>query len=65
MVKLVGFYTNVVPVFVALLAIEVLGEFFGFYHLIAIVVGFVGTSVFEYQGNTLKLPKQQSLLCVQ
>lgn len=55
-----GLYTNLVPVFAALLAVAVLGEFFGFYHLIAIVMVFAGISVFEYQKNTLKLPTRHS-----
>ena len=46
------------PIFAALLAAAVLGEFFGFYHLIAIVMVFAGISVFEYQKNTSKLPAQ-------
>lgn len=44
-----GLYTNLVPVFAALLAIAVLGEFFSLYHFIAIVMVFAGIAVFEYQ----------------
>lgn len=53
-----GLYTNLVPVFAALLSVVVLGEFFGFYHLIAIVIVFVGIFVFEYQKNILELPSR-------
>ena len=51
-----GLYTYLVPVFAALLAVAVLGEFFGFYHLIAIMIVFAGIFVFEYQKNSLELP---------
>ncbi len=54
-----GLYTNLVPVFAALLAVVVLGEFFSRYHLIAIVMVFAGIAVFEYQKNTSKLPPRQ------
>ena len=48
-----GLYTNLVPVFAALLAVAVLGEFFSLYHLIAIVMVFAGIAVFEYQKKIL------------
>ena len=54
-----GLYTNLVPVFAALLAVAVLGEFFAFYHLFAIVMVLAGISVFEYQKNTSELPTRQ------
>ncbi len=41
-----GLYTNLVPVFAALLAVMVLDEFFSLYHLIAIVMVFAGIAVF-------------------
>jgi len=44
-----GLYTNLVPVFAALLAVAVLGEFFSLYHFIAIVMVFAGIAIFEYQ----------------
>ena len=53
-----GLYTNLVPIFAALLAVACLGEIFNLYHLIAIIIIFSGIAVFEYHKNTYKLPAQ-------
>jgi len=47
-----GLYTNLVPIFAALLAISILDEIFSLYHLIAIVLVFAGIAIFEYKKDT-------------
>ena len=44
-----GLYTNLVPIFAALLAIFFLNETFSLYHLFAIVLVFTGIAIFEYK----------------
>ena len=47
-----GLYTNLVPIFAALLAISILDEILSLYHLIAIVLVFAGIAIFEYKKDT-------------
>ena len=42
-----GLYTNLVPVFTALLAIIIIDEEFHFYHLLSLVIIFLGIFIFE------------------
>ena len=44
-----GLYTNLVPIFSSLLAVFFLGEFFRIYHLISLVLIFIGIYIFETQ----------------
>ena len=43
-----GLYTNLVPVFSSLLAVFFLGEEFKFFHLLSLVMIFIGIYLFEY-----------------
>ncbi len=43
-----GLYTNLVPVFSSLLAVFFLGEEFQFFHLLSLVMIFIGIYLFEY-----------------
>tara|TARA_B100001540_G_C15502841_1_gene504389 strand:- start:154 stop:693 length:540 start_codon:yes stop_codon:yes gene_type:complete len=42
-----GLYTNLVPIFTAILAVIILNESFYFYHLISLFVVFLGIYIFE------------------
>ena len=44
-----GLYANLVPVFSAIIGVALLGENFGFYHLLAMLLVFAGIGLFEYQ----------------
>ena len=46
-----GLYTNLVPVFSAIMAIALLGEIFSGYHLMAMIFVFSGIGLFEYQNR--------------
>ncbi len=43
-----GLYTNLVPVFSSLLAVFFLGEEFKFFHLLSLIMIFIGIYLFEY-----------------
>ena len=43
-----GLYTNLVPVFSSLLAVFFLGEEFQFFHLLSLIMIFIGIYLFEY-----------------
>ena len=43
-----GLYTNLVPVFSSLLAVFFLGEKFQFFHLLSLIMIFIGIYLFEY-----------------
>ena len=43
-----GLYTNLVPVFSSLLAVFFLGEEFRFFHLLSLIMIFIGIYLFEY-----------------
>ena len=50
-----GLYTNLVPVFSSLLAVFFLGEEFRFFHLLSLIMIFIGIYLFEYnQAQNLK-----------
>ena len=42
-----GLYTNLVPVFASILAVILLGELFKLYHLISLILIFIGIYMFE------------------
>lgn len=46
-----GLYTNLVPVFSAVMAIAMLGEAFRSYHFVAMILVFAGISLFEIQNR--------------
>jgi drug/metabolite transporter (DMT)-like permease len=46
-----GLYANLVPVFSAIIAVMLLGENFGTYHLAAMILVFAGIALFEHQNR--------------
>ena len=46
-----GLYTNLVPVFASILAVLLLGELFKLYHLISLILIFLGIYMFEKKRN--------------
>ena len=44
-----GLYTNLVPIFSSFLAVLFLGEHFQIYHLISLILIFIGIYIFETQ----------------
>jgi drug/metabolite transporter (DMT)-like permease len=46
-----GLYTTLVPVFASFLAVILLGELFKLYHLISLILIFIGIYMFEKKRN--------------